>query len=88
MTRIRYCDGVVGIVECLHPKECRLDCQHNNSVVTRTIKPYPIVPDDIEPVSEELKTIGMVTIHIIMAALVIVFLLIFFSGVYLWNLLI
>jgi len=64
-------------------------CKHNNAVVTRTIKPYPAVPDDsIEPVPEEWHTVGLVAISIIMAALAIVCLLIFFTGVYMWSLLI
>jgi len=64
------------------------DCKHNNAVVTRTIKPYPIVPDDVEPVEEEWQKVGVVTITIVMVALTIVFLLMFFSIFYMWSLLI
>jgi hypothetical protein len=88
MKPIKYCDGAGGMIECPHPVDCMIDCQFNISVVTRTIKPYPAVPDDIEPVQEEWHTVGVVAISIIMAALAIVCLLIFFTGVYMWSLLI
>jgi hypothetical protein len=53
MKPVKYCDGAGGMIECPHPVDCMIDCQFNISVVTRTIKPYPAVPDDIEPVQEE-----------------------------------
>lgn len=88
MKPVKYCDGAGGMIECPHPHECMIDCHFNTTVVTRTIKPYPAVPDDIEPVPEEWHTVGVVAISIIMAALAIVCLLIFFTGVYMWSLLI
>lgn len=38
---------------CPHPQECEVDCQFNNAVVRRTVKPYPAVPDDMHDPMED-----------------------------------
>ena len=55
----------------------------------RKIKPYPsIVPDDIEPVPEVWQTIGTFMLTAIFAALAVVCILMFFTGFWIWSLLI
>ena len=55
---------------------------------TRKVKPYPAVPDDIDPVPETWNTIGAWLLFFVFAALAVVVLLIFFTGVWIWSLLI
>jgi hypothetical protein len=56
---------------------------------TRKVKPYPaVVPDDIEPVPEEWQTAGTVVIFCILGMLAFICLAIFFTGVWVWSLLI
>ena len=84
MTR-RYCD--TGRIECPHLPECVWDCAYDTAQV-RKIKPYPaVVPDDIAPVPEAWQTVGTVMITAIMGALAVVCILIFFTGFWVWSLL-
>jgi hypothetical protein len=55
---------------------------------TRKVKPYPIVPDDIEPVSDTWQMIGSVVVGFVLVALVVIAALFFFTGFYIWSLLI
>ena len=55
---------------------------------TRKVKPYPIVPDDIEPVPETWQMIGSVVVGFVLVALVVIAVLFFFTGFYIWSLLI
>jgi hypothetical protein len=55
---------------------------------TRKVKPYPIVPDDIEPVPEVWQTVGTLMLTAIFAALAVVCILMFFTGFWIWSLLI
>jgi hypothetical protein len=55
---------------------------------TRKIAPYPIVPADIEPVSDTWQVIGSVVVGFVLVALVVVCLLLFFTGLWVWSLLI
>ena len=56
---------------------------------TRKVKPYPaVVFDDIKPVPEVWQTVGTVMLTAIMGALAVVCILIFFTGFYVWSLLI
>jgi len=54
----------------------------------RKVKPYPIVPDDIEPVPETWQVIGSVVVGFVLVALMVVCLLLFFTGIWIWSLLI
>ena len=86
MTR-RYCD--TGRVDCPHLPECVWECHYDNAVVERRkIKPYPAIFVDIEPVPDTWQTVGTVMLTAIFAALAVVCILIFFTGVWVWSLLI
>ena len=54
----------------------------------RKVKPYPIVPDDIEPVPQSWQVIGSVVVGFVLVALMVVVLLLFFTGFWVWSLLI
>lgn len=86
MTR-RYCD--TGRIDCPHLPECVWECHYDNATVERrNIKAYPIVPEDIEPVPDTWHTVGAVMLTAIMGALAVVCILIFFTGFWIWSLLI
>ena len=86
MTR-RYCD--TGRVECPHLPECIWDCKYDTATVevVRKIKPYPAIPDDIEPVPEKWHRVGTLMLTGIMVVLAVVCILIFFTGFWVWSLL-
>jgi hypothetical protein len=54
----------------------------------RKIKPYPEIPADIEPVSESWQTVGQWMIGAVMGLLIVIGVLFFFTGVWIWSLLI
>ena len=62
--------------------------EHDPLPETRKVKPYPIVPDDIEPAPDSWHTVGALMFGAILAVLVVLFTLIFFTIMYLWSLLI
>ena len=86
MTR-RYCD--TGRVECPHLPECIWDCKYDTATVevVRKIKPYPAIPDDIEPVPDTWHTVGTLMLTGIMTVLAVICIVIFFTGVWVWSLL-
>jgi hypothetical protein len=55
---------------------------------TRRVKPYPAVPPDIEPVPDTWQTVGTVMLTAILGALAVVCILLFFTGAWVWSLLI
>jgi hypothetical protein len=55
---------------------------------TRKVKPYPSAPDDIDPVPETWQVIGSVVVGFVLVALMVVCLLLFFTGIWIWSLLI
>jgi len=55
---------------------------------TRKIKPYPVIPADIEPVPQVWQTVGSVVVGFVLVALMVVVLLLFFTGLWIWSLLI
>ena len=82
----RYCD--TGRIDCPHLPQCVWDCAYDTATV-RKIKPYPaIAPDDIEPVPDTWHTVGTVMLTAIMGALAVVCILLFFTGAWVWSLLI
>ena len=84
----KYCDGEGKMLPCPRPQDCTVPC---GDIVAgmRKIKPYPaVVPDDIEPVPEEWQTAGTVVIFCILGVLAFICLAIFFTGVWVWSLLI
>ena len=84
MTR-RYCD--TGRIDCPHLPQCVWDCAYDTATV-RKIKAYPIVPEDIEPVPDTWQTVGGLMLFGVMAVLAVICLTLFFTGVWVWSLLI
>ena len=85
----RMCD--TGYRECPRQQTCGMDCHFTTAGLepeTRKVKPYPIVPADIEPVSETWQMIGSVLVGFVLVALMVVCLLLFFTGLWIWSLLI
>ena len=54
----------------------------------RKVKPWPAVPADIEPVPEVWQTVGSVVVGFVLVALMVVCFLLFFTGLWIWSLLI
>ena len=81
------CD--TGLALCPHKPQCDHLCHFTDATLeTRKIAPYPIVPDDIEPVSDTWQVIGSVVVGFVLVALVVIAALFFFTGFYIWSLLI
>jgi hypothetical protein len=81
------CD--TGYRECPRQPTCGMDCHFTTAELeTRKVKPYPAVPADIEPVSETWQMIGSVVVGFALVALMVVCLLLFFTGIWIWSLLI
>jgi hypothetical protein len=56
--------------------------------LTRKVKPWPVVPDDIAPVPEAWQIVGSVLVGFVLVALVVIAALFFLTGLYIWSLLI
>ena len=85
----RMCD--TGYRECPRQPECGMDCHFTTAGLepeTRKVKPYPAVPEDIEPVPETWQVIGSVVVGFVLVVLVVIAALFFFTGFYIWSLLI
>ena len=81
------CD--TGRTLCPHKPQCDHLCHFTDATLeTRKIAPYPIVPADIEPVSDTWQMIGSVVVGFVLVALVVIAALFFFTGFYIWSLLI
>jgi hypothetical protein len=68
-----------------------MDCHFTTAELepeTRKVKPYPAVPADIDPVPETWQVIGSVVVGFVLVALVVIAALFFFTGFYIWSLLI
>ena len=70
---------------CPHNPQCDHICQ---AIETRKIKPYPAIPEDIPPVSDQWHKIGAFMLWCIFAVLLTICLALFFTGVWIWSLLI
>jgi hypothetical protein len=76
---------------CAHSPQCDHFCHFTNAELEpepRKVKPYPSVPDDIDPVPETWQMIGSVLVGFVLVALVVIAALFFFTGFYIWSLLI
>ena len=85
----RMCDTGRGI--CPHMPQCDHYCQFTSAELepqVRKVKPYPAIPDDIAPVPEAWQMIGSVVVGFVLVALVVIAALFFFTGFYIWSLLI
>jgi len=83
----RMCD--TGYRECPRQPTCGMDCYFTTAELeTRKVKAYPAVPDDIEPVSDQWHKIGAVMLWCIFVVLLTICLALFFTGIWIWSLLI
>ena len=76
---------------CLQKPQCEYRCHLTNAVLepeTRKVKAYPIVPDDIEPVPQSWQVIGSVLVGAALVVLMVICLGLFFTGLWVWSLLI
>ena len=84
------CD--TGSTLCPHKPQCAHLCHFTDAgleeMETRKVKPYPTVPDDIELVPQAWQMVGSVVVGFVLAGLMVVFLLLFFTGLWVWSLLI
>ena len=84
----RVCDAGAF---CLQKPQCEHRCHLTNAGLeteTRKIKPWPVIPPDIEPVPQSWQVIGSVVVGFVLVALMVVCLLLFFTGLWVWSLLI
>ena len=95
------CD--TGRAVCPHQPKCMWNChftaglkgeaRFENTVITqpeltRQIKPWPVIPDDIEPVPQSWQVIGSVLVGAALVVLMVICLGLFFTGLWVWSLLI
>ena len=81
------CD--TGRTLCPHTPQCASFCQFTDATLeTRKIAPYPIVPADIEPVSDTWQVIGSIVVGAALVVLMVICLGLFFTGLWVWSLLI
>lgn len=76
---------------CLQRPQCEYRCHLTDAVLepeTRKVKAYPAVPADIEPVPETWQVVGAWMLGGIMAVLAVIILGMFFTGLWVWSLLI
>ena len=85
----RTCD--TGAI-CPHTPQCDHFCHFTNAEnepeVVRKVKPYPVILEDIEPVPEVWQRIASFLFGFAIAVLIVFFALMFFTGVWMWGLLI
>jgi len=85
----RVCDAG-GI--CPHKPQCEHFCHFTNAEVepevVRKVKAYPAVPEDIAPMPEVWHNIGAFMLWCIFAVLLTICLALFFTGAWIWSLLI
>jgi len=83
----RMCD--TGYRECPRQPTCGMDCHFTTAELeTRKLKAYPAVPDDIEPVPQSWQVIGSVMVGAVLVVLMVICLAVFFTGLWIWSLLI
>ena len=83
------CD--TGLALCPHKPQCDHLCHFTNAELeteTRKVRPYPAVPADIDPVPDTWHTIGAWMLGAIMTVLLVICLGLFFTGLWVWSLLI
>ena len=84
------CD--TGSTLCPHKPQCSHLCHFTNAGLeepeTRKVKPYPVIPADVEPVPDQWHKIGAFMLWCIFAVLAVICLSLFFTGLWVWSLLI
>lgn len=86
---IRQCDTGMGL--CPHKPQCEHICHFTDAGLeteVRKVKPYPAVPEDIEPVPETWQMIGSFMVGAVLVVLLVICLALFFTGLWVWSLLI
>ena len=78
---------------CLQRPQCEYRCHFTDAVLepeqeTRKIKPWPVIPDDIEPVPQSWQVIGSVLVGAALVVLMVICLGLFFTGLWVWSLLV
>jgi hypothetical protein len=68
--------------------ETKLIVEDNMNEEVRKVKPYPAVPDDIEHVPQSWQVIGSVLVGAALVVLIVICLGLFFTGLWVWSLLI
>jgi hypothetical protein len=68
--------------------ETKLIVEDNMNEEVRKVKPYPAVPDDIEHVPQSWQVIGSVLVGAALVVLMVICLGLFFTGLWVWSLLI
>ena len=67
---------------------CDGPCHQGADCPVRKVKPWPAVPADIEPVPETWQVIGSVMVGAVLVVLMVICLGLFFTGLWVWSLLI
>jgi hypothetical protein len=84
------CD--TGSTLCPHKPQCAHLCHFTDAgleeMETRKVKPYPAVPDDIEPVPEVWQVIASIAVGFVLFAIAVVAAVAFVTGAWVWSLLI
>jgi hypothetical protein len=80
----RMCDTGRGI--CPHMPQCDHYCQFTAAELAPA--PRTVNLDDIEPVPEVWQKIASFAVGFVLVALMVVFLMLFFTGLWVWSLLI
>ena len=70
---------------CPRQPECTLDCHFDNAEL-EVRKAYPAVFANIQPVPEQWHTVGKIMILAVFAMITVFFSLMFFTGLYIWGL--
>ena len=77
---------------CLQKPQCEYRCHLTDAgleeMETRKVKPWPVIPDDIEPVPQSWQVIGSVLVGAALVVLMVICLGLFFTGLWVWSLLI
>ena len=82
----RVCDAGAF---CLQRPQCEYRCHFTDATLeTRKVKPYPAVLADIEPVPDQWHKIGAFMLWCIFVVLLTICLALFFTGIWIWSLLI
>ena len=82
----RVCDAGAF---CLQRPQCEYRCHFTDAELeTRRMAPLIRFVEEAEPVSDTWQVIGSVVVGFVLAALMVVVLLLFFTGLWIWSLLI
>ena len=85
----KYCDSIGQKLPCPHPDDCTVSC---GDIATRKIKPYPAIApapvDDEELFDDQWQVFGTFMLSVAMLILVVFFVTMFMTGVWIWGMLV